>query len=63
MTSVRPDVCLNGHYSMTEAAFLLDVDRRTIYRWRKMGYIKTKKYRHCDREYIMGRELVKFFGE
>lgn len=48
---------------MTEAAFLLDVDRRTIYRWRKMGYIKTKKYRHCGREYIMGRELVKFFGE
>ena len=58
----RPKVCLDGHYSMTETAELLNKDRRTIYRWRKIGFLKTKKYRHCNREYVLGREINRLFG-
>ena len=47
---------------MTETANLLEVDRRTIYRWRKSGYLKDKPYRHCSKRYITGREILKIFN-
>ena len=61
MTNTRPRVVLDGHYSMTEAADLLAVNRRTIYRWRKSGYLKEKSYRHCTRHFILGREILKIY--
>jgi predicted site-specific integrase-resolvase len=62
MTNTRPDVIKDGRYSMTETAYLLQIDRKTLYRWRKIGMIRTKKYRHCDRDYVPGREILKLFG-
>lgn len=61
MTNNRPKVALEGQYSMTDAAILLDVDRKTIYRWRQMGYLKTKQHRHNSRPFILGREILKIF--
>lgn len=62
MTNKKPSVTLDGHYSMVEAAKLLGVDRRTIYRWRKSGYLKTRTYRYSVRPFIIGREIIKIFS-
>ena len=61
MTNTRPHVALNGQYSMAEAASLLDIDVRTLYRWRKNGYIKTKFHRFSKRPFVEGREISKVF--
>ena len=61
MTTNRPRVSLDGHYCMTEAAALLGVDRKTIYRWRKIGYLKTKKHRFNNRPFILGRDILKLY--
>ena len=61
MTNSRPHVTLDGQYSMTEAAALLKVDRKTIYRWRKMGYLKTKTHRHNKLPFVLGREILRLF--
>jgi len=61
MTNTRPNVALDGRYSMVETAALLGVDRRTIYRWRKSGYLKQKRRRFNNRPFITGREIIKIF--
>ena len=61
MTNTRPRVALDGQYGMTEVAVLLDVDRSTIYRWRKCGYLKTKKHRHNNRPFVLGRDILRIF--
>lgn len=61
MINTRPHVALEGRYSMGETAMLLGVDRKTIYRWRKCGYLKQKRYRHNDRPYILGRDILKIY--
>ena len=61
MTTSRPHVTLDGRYSMTEAAVLLGVNRKTIYRWRECGYLKTKIRRINKLPYVEGREILKIF--
>lgn len=61
MTTKRPRVALDGHYSVTEVADMLEVDRKTIYRWRKCGYLKSQRQRHSTRAVILGREILKLF--
>lgn len=62
MTNTRPRVALDGHYSFAEAAFLLGVDRKTIYRWRKLGYLpETRPRRVNRRSYILGKYIVRAF--
>ncbi len=61
MTNSRPHVALDGHYSMTEAASLLGVDRKTIWRWRDCGYLKAKKSRINRRPFVLGRDILKIF--
>ncbi len=58
----RPNVALDGHYSFAEAAEILGKDPRTIYRWRKMGYLpETKSRRLNRRSYILGRHILRAF--
>lgn len=61
MTNTRPRIPLDGHYTMTETADLLGVDRKTIYRWRQDGYLKETQRRRRPGKYILGREILKFF--
>ena len=61
MTTNRPQVALDGRYSMTETARLLGVNRKTLYRWRACGYLKTKKHRHNKLPFILGREILRLF--
>lgn len=46
---------------MTEAAALLKVDRKTIYRWRECGYLKTKMHRYNKRPFILGRDILRIY--
>lgn len=62
MTNTRPHVALDGHYSITETASLLQVDPSTIHRWVKSGYMKKKSYRHSKRPFIQGLEIIKIFN-
>lgn len=61
MTNTRPRVALDGQYSMTETAALLKIDRKTIYRWRKNGYLTTKLHRYTKMPFITGREILKVY--
>lgn len=62
MTNTRPHVAVDGHYNYEEAAILLGVDRRTIYRWRKMGYLPETKPRKINRRsYILGKYILRVF--
>lgn len=62
MTNTRPRVALDGQYSFTEAAAILGVDRKTIYRWRRLGYLpETKPRRVNRRSYILGKYIVRVF--
>ena len=62
MINTRPRISLTDTFNFQEAADLLGVSRRTIYRWRQMGYIKVTKPRRVNRrEYILGKELLKVY--
>jgi predicted site-specific integrase-resolvase len=57
----RPKVVLDGKYTLTEAAALLGKDRRTLYNWRKLGYLKTKQHRYTKRPFVLGREILRLY--
>jgi len=60
--TTRPNVALEGHYSFTEAGILLGKDRKTIYRWRKLGYLPETKSRRFNRKsYILGKHILRAF--
>ena len=60
--TTKPHVALEGHYSFAEAAVLLGKDPKTIYRWRKLGYLpETKSRRLNRRSYILGKHIIRAF--
>ena len=59
--NARPHVALDGHYSFCEAADILGKDRRTIYRWRKLGYLPETKSRFNRKGYILGKHILRAF--
>ena len=59
--NTRPHVALDGQYSMTETAAILGKDRKTIYLWRKLGYLKTKQHRYNKRPFVLGREILRIY--
>ena len=62
MTNTRPHVAQDGRYSFAEAASLLGVDRKTIYRWRKLGYLpETRPRRINGRSSILGKHIIRAF--
>jgi len=62
MTNIRPRVSPEGRYSFTETAELLGVDRCTIYRWRKQGYLPQTAPRKVNhRPVILGKHILRIF--
>lgn len=59
--STRPRIPLDGHYTFVEAAALLGKDRRTIYRWRKMGYLPETRSRLMSKGFILGKHILKAY--
>lgn len=62
MTHLRPKVSPEGRYSFAEAAALLEVDPKTIYRWRKQGYLPETAPRRVNRRAcILGKHILRVF--
>ena len=59
--TTRPHVALDGMYSITEAAVLLGKDRTTLYRWKKIGFLKVKRHRFNKMPFILGREILRIY--
>lgn len=58
----RPHIVLDAHYSFADAAEILGKDRRTIYRWRKLGYLpETKSRKYNRKSYILGKHILRAF--
>lgn len=58
MTNNPPLVTMNGKYNQTEAAALLGVDRKTIYRYIKNGVLKAHKGR-SGRLFLTGEDITR----
>jgi excisionase family DNA binding protein len=56
MTNNPPQVAMNGKYNQTEAAALLGVDRKTIYRYIKSGLLKAHQGR-SGRLFLTGEDI------
>lgn len=60
MTPERPNITLKGSYTVTQAAALLDISRKTLRRYESAGYVVA----HCNklgRRKYSGRELIKLW--
>lgn len=65
MTNALPsDLRLDGRYSMSETAKILEVDPSTLWRWVKSGKIRVSGYRRVNgRPFIKGREITRMFNQ
>lgn len=60
--TTRPKVVLDGHYSFAEASEILGKDPKTIYRWRKLGYLPETRPRMAGRKsYILGKHILRAY--
>ena len=60
MTPERPHIAPNGSYTVTQAAALLQIDRRTLRRYEAAGLVVAHLNRMGKRKYS-GRELIKLW--
>ena len=60
MTPVRPNIDYRGSYTVTQAAELLCISRRTLRRYESAGYIVAHLNKMNRRKYS-GRELLKLW--
>lgn len=58
MTNLPPKVTANGKYNQTEAAALLEIDRKTVYRYIKSGLLKAHKGR-SGRLFLLGADITR----
>ena len=61
MTTTEPKVALNGKYNQTQTAVLLEVDRKTIYRYIKGGLLKAHQGR-TGRLFVTGRDIIRLWN-
>lgn len=62
MITTRPNVEYKGLYSQAQAARALGVDRHTIARYVKQGYINVRVRRTDRKTVIPGSEILKAWG-
>jgi predicted site-specific integrase-resolvase len=61
MTAEEPKISPNAKYSCTQAAKLLGVDIKTLYRWRKNGLVKEGIRRCNGLPFIKGSEIKRIW--
>ena len=61
MVAVIPDVAPTGRYTPTEAAKLLGVDRKTIYRAMDSDELKYTASPNRQKRYIRGLHIRQYF--
>ena len=62
MITTRPNVEYKGLYSQAQVARALGVDRHTIARYVKQGYISVRVRRTDRKTVIPGSEILKAWG-
>lgn len=60
MTPVRPHITADGSYTVTQAATLLDISRRTLRRYEAAGLVTAHLNKFGKRKYS-GRDLLKLW--
>lgn len=61
MTPTRPNIDYTGSYTVTQAAELLCISRRTLRRYEASGYVVAHLNKMGRRKYS-GRELIKLWN-
>ena len=60
MTPTQPHIAPTGSYTVTQAASLLEIDRRTLRRYEAAGYVVAHINRLGKRKYL-GEGLIKLW--
>lgn len=60
MTPTRPNIAPAGSYTVTQAAALLAINRRTLRRYESAGYVVAHLNKMGRRKYS-GRELIRLW--
>jgi len=61
MTTECPLVNPFGHYSKTQTATILSVDRKTIYRYCRDGKLYLHYNKITSKNYILGKDILKLW--
>lgn len=59
----RPDVRMEGRYSMTEAAALLGMHRNSLLNYALQGKLKFGVRKNTGRKYFRGADLLRLWNE
>ena len=62
MVSETPKVTASGHYTLSQAANALGIDRRTLAKHTEMRHIKCHVHRYTKRLFYEGRDIIRFWG-
>lgn len=63
MTATQPEVMPTGRYSVGDTAKLLDVSKRTVYRYIKDGLMKPQYRKVNSKPFVTGLEIVKVWNQ
>lgn len=61
MTNERPNVALEGRYSINEVTAMLGINRSTLRRYTDRGLIKCGRWRTNGRPFYTGRAVLQLW--
>lgn len=61
MTIKEPEVITTGRYPVGKASKILEIDRKTLYRHTKDGFIKCGFRRTNGRRFYTGSEIIRYW--
>ena len=62
MTTLPPQVAMNGLYGMTDAARVLGITRNTLRKYAERGYIAFRVRKSNRRRVTTGKEIIKLWN-
>lgn len=62
MTTIEPDVRINGRYPIGKAAEILGISRTTLRKHTEAGYIRCRFSKINKRRFYTGQELVRYWN-
>lgn len=61
MTNERPNVALDGRYSINEVTAMLGINRSTLRRYTDKGLIRCGRWRTNGRPFYTGKEIMRLW--
>ena len=59
MVSTVPNIRDDARLSLSEAARIMEIDRKTLYKYHKSGKLNVFYRRLNNRPYVLGKDLLK----